>query len=395
MEIGLTLSGGGFRALVFHLGVLARLAQEDQLENVTYLSTVSGGSLAAGLVFVENGGTWPSSQVYLSDLLPRVRAQVTTNGLKRPLLVRQLRNILTIFDTRADDVAKLLSEQWGITSKLNELPKSPRWMINATCYETGKNWRFERFRMGDYVSGYTYDTDFPLCDAIAASAAFPGLIGPLVFNPEGRSWFRYRDERVELEQPETHLQRLTEPITPAYSPVHLWDGGVYDNLGLEGLHDFIDGWPRIEFLLVSDASGRFKSTAYSNEAAALVRMATGIMKNQIRALQSRTVLERIHNHQDMGNYLRTGNYCERILNIAWSEQIKDGTKTTAEIEQLCAGTLSEMEAAYCADLDTDIADMPVEDYELVFRHGFEVANASLHAYYSDLFEFIPYEDRKK
>ena len=40
MRIALALSGGGFRATVIHLGVLARLAEEDQLENVTYLSTV-------------------------------------------------------------------------------------------------------------------------------------------------------------------------------------------------------------------------------------------------------------------------------------------------------------------------------------------------------------------
>ena len=48
MKITLALSGGGFRATVFHLGVLARLAEESKLEEVNYLSTVSGGSLSAG-----------------------------------------------------------------------------------------------------------------------------------------------------------------------------------------------------------------------------------------------------------------------------------------------------------------------------------------------------------
>ena len=37
MNIALALSGGGLRATVFHLGVLARLAEEDQLEKITYL----------------------------------------------------------------------------------------------------------------------------------------------------------------------------------------------------------------------------------------------------------------------------------------------------------------------------------------------------------------------
>ena len=49
--IALALSGGGVRAAVFHLGVLARLASDDLLERVTFLSTVSGGSMAVGLVY--------------------------------------------------------------------------------------------------------------------------------------------------------------------------------------------------------------------------------------------------------------------------------------------------------------------------------------------------------
>jgi len=161
MKIGITLSGGGFRALVFHLGVLARLAEENQLENVTHVSTVSGGSLAIGLVLGQNNFSWPSSEDYINILLPKLKEQVTTNGLKQALILRQLRKLFTIFDTRADDVAVLLEKRWKITISLDQLPETPRWMINATCYETGKNWRFEHFRMGDYIFGYSNDTEYP------------------------------------------------------------------------------------------------------------------------------------------------------------------------------------------------------------------------------------------
>ena len=50
MRKGLALSGGGIRATIFHLGALARLAQQSLIENITFLSTVSGGSLAVALV---------------------------------------------------------------------------------------------------------------------------------------------------------------------------------------------------------------------------------------------------------------------------------------------------------------------------------------------------------
>ena len=50
-KIGLALSGGGFRASVFHIGVLTFLAEKKQLENISYISTVSGGSLLIGLIY--------------------------------------------------------------------------------------------------------------------------------------------------------------------------------------------------------------------------------------------------------------------------------------------------------------------------------------------------------
>ena len=59
MQISLAMSGGGFRATVFHLGMLGRLARENHLEEVGLLSTVSGGSLCAGLIYSLNGVQWP------------------------------------------------------------------------------------------------------------------------------------------------------------------------------------------------------------------------------------------------------------------------------------------------------------------------------------------------
>lgn len=390
MKIGLTLSGGGFRALVFHLGALARLAEENQLENVTYVSTVSGGSLAIGLIFAQNNFNWPSSQDYINILLPKLQNQVTTNGLKQPLILRQLRKIFTIFDTRADDVAVLLEKRWNITISLDQLPDTPRWMINATCYETGKNWRFERFRMGDYIFGYTNDTKYPLSHAMAASAAFPGLIGPLVLATDGYSWFQYIDNGEESGSTELPQKRKTKTIKPEFKHVHLWDGGVYDNLGLEGLHDFRKGWPKLDFLLVSDASGRFKSAGYRTEVSALLRMVSGIMKNQIRSLQSRTVMERVLDHHDRGSYLRTGNNCEKILREAWEEKLVKDPKLNEEISKLCKNSLTEEEAAYCADLPTDIENLTTKDYKLLLQHGFEVANATLYGYNDDLFTSFNY-----
>ena len=59
--IALALSGGGIRAMAFHLGVLKRMAELDLLERVARISTVSGSSLLMGLVYRSNDFCWPTS----------------------------------------------------------------------------------------------------------------------------------------------------------------------------------------------------------------------------------------------------------------------------------------------------------------------------------------------
>ena len=385
MKIGLALSGGGFRATVFHLGVLARLAEENRLEDVTFISTVSGGTLCAGLVYAQSHWGWPSSEHFKNAVLPQARRVLTTQDLQSGLIQRVLRNPLTIFETRADDVSALLRERWGITAKLRDLTARPRWMINSTCYETGKNWRFEQFRMGDYRFGYTNDTNLPLSDAMAASAGFPGLVGALPLDARPYSWFKYADKSRDVQEPaesDQDMKRASLPITPDFPTVHLWDGGVYDNHGLEGLHDFVKGWKKgIDFLIVSDAAGKPKPETYQPGWKALYRIMTGVMMDQIRSLRSRAILERIINHGDQGSFFQIGNTCEEVLR---------GSKKKDEAAQLCPQCLSPEEAKVAADMETVIRKLTPAEFERLFRHGFEVADYTLYAFYPDQFNYIGY-----
>lgn len=383
MKLALAMSGGGFRATVFHLGMLARLAHARLLEEVSFLSTVSGGSLCAGLVFKLNGYQWPASTAYLQQVEPEARRLLTTIDLQRAVIIRAATTFWAVLGTRADDLSELMQRLWGIDITLNQLPASPRWMINATCYETGKNWRFERFRMGDYQFGYSNNTDVPVTDAMAASAGFPGLIGPLELKTGRFHWFRYKDEaEAGLGGEAAEGQRLTEDIQPPFEEVHLWDGGVYDNHGLEGLHSFRDGWLQgVDFLVVSDAAGRSKPETYRAGPKALLRLITGVQMDQIRSLRSRAVIERFVNHEDEGVFLQTGNTPRSVLRNAGR---------TAVLPDLAPDFLPEAEAQAVAQMDTHIKQMEEDEYERVFRHGFEVADITLFAYYPDRFPHVPY-----
>ena len=223
-NIGLALSGGGFRATVYHLGVLTRLAQSTLLERVSFLSTVSGGSLAIGLILDGEKPQWPTSDAFLVSTLPRARKLLTGPSLQWALLREQLRRFWTILGPRADLLSGLIRSLWNVSAKVGALPERPLWYINATCVETAKNWRFERRRMGDYQFSYSADTDkVDLSDALAASAAYPGLIGRLKFPTQKYSW-----QAPRAPQPG---EAADDPRQFIHKGVNLWDGGAYDNLG--------------------------------------------------------------------------------------------------------------------------------------------------------------------
>jgi NTE family protein len=241
--------------------------------------------------------------------------------------------------------------------------------------------------MGDYVFGYTYDTDYPISDAAAASAGFPGLIGPIVIDTKGYHWFKYLEGApAEGSQPKAIMNHKTTPVEPAFRHVHLWDGGVYDNHGLEGIHDFIKGWRTdVDFFIVSDGAGRSKPEAYGWGAPALIRIATGIMMDQVRSLRARSILERIINHGDRGSFLQTGNTCRYVLGASGVP--------AGEVESRAATCLSDEDCQRAAEMPTVIRKLTHEEFTRLFRHGYEVADYTLSGYNAGDFQFHGYHSR--
>jgi NTE family protein len=382
-RIGLSLSGGGFRATVFHLGVLARLAVENRLEDVRLLSTVSGGSLCVGLVYARNDFRWPSSAEFMDEVLPQARDLLTTADLQSELIWRVLRAPFRAFATRSDDLSLLLRQHWGVTSALQSLPQVPHWLINATCYETGANWYFSRCYIGDGDFGFTSDTNVPLSDALAASAAFPGLVGALKFDTRGRSWYRpVRRPEVPGGWPAVSTaEHMVEPIKPAFRRLHLWDGGVYDNLGMEALWHHDAGWRSdVDFTIVSEACGQIRPEPYRPWKAA-DRLVRGIMMSQLQSLRLRALLERRAYHQTRGCYLQIGSTCQEILQAAGMAQ---------EHDALATGCQTRDEATRAASEPTHIRRLSLDAFERLFRHGFEVADYTLFAFYGDEFGYYGY-----
>lgn len=314
-KVALALSGGGIRAMIFHLGVLRHLAENGALETISRVSTVSGGSLLLGLVFKECGYVWPSSDQFLSQVYPTLRRHLCAKSLQWGA-ARQLvrpsnwRYLLS----RSNLLAKALQHEWGVTAELSKLPGAPEWSINGTTAETGKRFRFKRDSVGDYMLGYSAPGDFPLADALAVSAAFPGGFGPLSFEAASFQWKKRPAWDAPLES--------AADVDVGYRRLHLYDGGVYDNLGLEPFFDAGRGIPKpeIEFILVSDAGAPLQPgfPRFSINPWRLKRVAD-ITSDQSRALRVRAFMSYIGQSPDKGAYVYIGMPADAVHRIEGAE----------------------------------------------------------------------------
>jgi len=366
MKIGLALSGGGVRATVFHLGVLKRIADSPRWQDITFLSTVSGGSLCVALVFETAGQRWPMTAQFSGQCLPTIRKLLTTSDLEGQYKRLLFTKPWLFLQGRASVIAKLIRKHWGITSNVSQMPDPPRWEICATCYETGKNWRFSKKRMGDYLTNYVIAPDFPLAEAAAASAAVPGAIGPLRLETGTYRWYRFAKDGNEP----------TIEVEPIAARLTLWDGGVYENLGVEAMFKPQEGLrEEVDFLITSDASKplgietrRFQwGLPPYLPPFRLIDIAT----DQVRAFRLRTIIGFLEKNHNAGVVLRMGNTVSGILKAAK----KDAPPSWQNLS-----ILSDGEVRMAASLETTLRKLSDEEYDRLFRHGYEVAHATLFAY---------------
>jgi NTE family protein len=352
----LALSGGGVRAMAFHAGVLKLLAEQRLLECVRHISSVSGGSLLVGLIFQKAGMRWPTSAAYLSQLLPAIREQLITRNLQaaavnRLLLPWNWRHLLS----RANVLAQAIEASWDVRATLSELPVTPLWSINGTTAETGRRFRFKSSACGDYQLGYANAGKFPLSEALAMSAAFPGAIGPLAIKCNQYEW-RKRPYWNALESEEQTIQ-------PPFATLHLYDGGLYDNLGLEPLFDM--GTQRAKAdgttLVVSDA-GAPLLPGFNTGSLNPLRMKRwfDLANEQQRSLRIRSFVNALRNGI-RGAYLQIGSSAHEQLRKATYAIEKETTWLTTEQAHVAAG---------CA---TSLGQMTPESFDLLCQHGYETA----------------------
>ncbi len=281
-QMALCLSGGGYRAMLFHTGVLWRLNECGLLSRIDRFSSVSGGSISAGFL----GLKWAElgldkkgavSENFERDYVAPIR-KLAGQTIDVPAVLWSIPRL-----RRAGDVvaAAYRRHLFG-SATLRDFPEAPRFVINATNMQSGALWRFSRPYMRDYRVGMIANPDVSLAVAVAASSAFPPFLSPVVL--------RLRDGHFEAGSG-TDLQR-----PPFTTRVILGDGGIYDNLGLEAAK-------QCRTILVSDAGGRMAPAPRVSRLWALQGLRVlSLVDNQVRSLRKRHLMDALQRGSHGGAY---------------------------------------------------------------------------------------------
>jgi NTE family protein len=340
--IGLCLSGGGYRAALFHLGGLRRLNEFNLLGRLQTISSVSGGSIVAA--YLATVIPWPLTAP-LNDWEERVarpfRSFTQTNIRTVPILKRLLPWNWFRASTAVEAIAEIYEKE--LTDlELRKLPNRPNFVLCATDMAFGDNWIFDRDRMGAYLPGYIEPVppDWPLARAVAASACFPPVFNPLPirFSPSSFTGGKL-PPGPERDKPLAELS--------------LTDGGVYDNLGLEPV------WKNHAQVLVSDGGAIFHFEGDKNLLWRLQRY-VAINEAQALSLRKRWLISNFISGIMQGAYWGIGSSRESYDSGDSLGYAKDLARTFIAKVRTDLDAFSEAEAAILENHGYLLADVAIQ-----------------------------------
>ena len=338
----LCLSGGGYRAMLFHVGVLWRLYETQLLQPMQRISSVSAGSIAAAVLAL----AWKRLSFDPAQLSTDFLALVVEplRGMARESIDLESVALGTFIPgtTISDRITAAYDIQLFHGATLQDLPDEPRFVINAMNVQSGALWRFSKKAMRDYRVGEFKNPTVPLARAVAASSALPPMLSPCEI--ELRPGSVTPGSGTDLE----HGDFIKRAV--------LTDGGVYDNMGLE------TAWKRYTTIFVSDAGAKpmpegVPKSDWPRHAFRVLEL----IDNQVRSLRKRQIIEGFIAKERQGAYwgIRT--------NIA-DYGVADALPCPFDRTLALAGT------------PTRLKRMPEDVQERLINWGYAVCDAALRSH---------------
>lgn len=345
-KVGLALSGGGFRASFFHLGVLARLAELDMLRSIDVLSTVSGGSIVGAHYYLELQQlleSKPDNQIVVGDYIDIVKRlqQDFLRGAQGNLRMRALADLGASLqmvrdpnDTRSHRMGELYEQELyarvpqrsphthgdialpnggvlprytpGRPRRMRELLITPATGEPGEC-DLGFKPQFSNWRRSVRVPVLLLNTTSLNSGHLWHFTASwmgepPGFIETDIDVNQ-----RYRRLYYTQAPPQLQDYRLGYAVAASacvpglFEPlvidrlfpertVRLVDGGVHDNQGVAGLLD-----QGCSLILCSDASGQMENVASppGGLLGPLLRASQSILMHRVREVQYQDLWGRV------------------------------------------------------------------------------------------------------
>jgi len=220
-SIGLSFSGGGYRATLFHAGALVRMNELGLMRKARVISSVSGGSITTAILAMN----WDKLEFEGDVATPLSMRQ----HFLRPIFKATAKDIdvrvgiegLLPFLSGGNRLAAAYDRNIFDGFRLKNIVEAPEFVFCATNLQTGGLFKFRKDKVSDWRTLEATTYDVRLSEAVAASSAFPPVLAPVRLRLSGETVkthdiARYDDKRLHRR------------------PV-LVDGGVYDNLGLEAI----------------------------------------------------------------------------------------------------------------------------------------------------------------
>jgi len=330
--------------MLFHLGTLWRLNDAGYLPKLNRISSVSGGSITAGVLAL----AWPKLALDRSGVAQRFGPEVIAPIRRMAGKTIDIWAVLLglIGPGQASNyIARAYRRHLFGDHTLQDLSDDgPRFVFNATNIQSGVLWRFSKPYMWDYRVGKVPSPHVGLATAVAASSAFPPFLSPLVLRLNQSDY-----------TPNTGLDLQRPPYT---TRVFLTDGGVYDNLGLE------TAWKHYTTILVSDGGGHLEAERQPKRDWPLhAYRVLLVIDNQVRSLRKRQVIAAYQSDSASENY-RRGAYWGIRSDIA-SYQLRDSLPCPiAQTTRL-------------ANVPTRLQRMNVKLQKQLINWGFAVCDAAM------------------
>ncbi|MFT5164855.1 MAG: putative acylesterase/phospholipase RssA [Saprospiraceae bacterium] len=434
-KVGLALSGGGFRAAFYHIGVLAKMAEFDLLKHVEVISCVSGGSIIGAYYYLKLILLYEEKkdeEIVREDYIQLVRQieeeflKAVKSNIRGRLFLNPIDNIRMAFSksySRTNRLAKLyetyfykdlfdqilqkrsargIKNGWKGSIRMQDLfifPKGypigdfnptrdnwerknkiPNLILNATALNTGHNWQFTASWMGEPPGNIVKEVDAKLRLRRMYYWEAPG---------------KYKNMGLsEAVAASSGVPGLFPPLTldNLYPDqrVALVDGGVHDNQGIVGLTE-----QECQIFFVSDSSGQLIAAddLGKNPLSILSRMNSVVMERvrecQFLDLKSRSKSSLIK--KPMFVHLRKG-LVDKPLDWIHCEDPHDASDTAAAFYE--KGVLTKYHIrkdvqALLASVRTDLdAFNDAEAYALMYS-GYMMTE---YEHLETTAEFLPKED---